>query len=178
MLLKDDEILLRAVEPEDLDHLYKWENDSRLWIHGNTLAPYSRYTLRQYIEEAQQFDIFQSGQLRLVICLPDQETVIGAVDIYEVDAHSRRAGIGIVIDEAFRQKGYAKQALNLVEQYCFQFLNLHQLYAHISVENPKSIELFNKSGYINAGILKDWIYTLNGYEDVVLMQLINSDTDE
>lgn len=174
MLLQNESIYLRAVEPEDLDILYKWENDSRLWIHGNTLSPYSKYTLRQYLEEAQQYDIFQSNQLRMVICRQEDEAIMGAIDIYDVDAHSRRAGVGVLVDEEFRNKGYGLQALNLLKQYCFDFLNLHQLYAHISVENKISLELFKKAGYRDVGILKDWIHALDGYEDVVLVQLLDN----
>lgn len=173
MLLQNENIYLRAVEPEDLDYLYKWENDSRLWIHGNTLSPYSKYTLRQYLEEAQQYDIFQSNQLRMVICEKESDTIIGAVDIYDVDAHSRRAGVGVFVDDKYRNKGYASQALSLLRQYSFDFLNLHQLYAHISVANQVSISLFERAGYIKVGILKDWIHTLGGYEDVVLLQLLD-----
>lgn len=178
MLLKNEKIYLRAVEPEDLDHLYKWENDTNLWIHGNTLAPYSRNTLRQYIEESQQYDIFQSNQLRLVICQHQGDIIIGAVDIYDVDVHSRRAGIGILVDQEFRNQGYAQQALEIVESYTFSFLNLHQLYAHISVNNKISIDLFEKAGYVKAGILKDWIHTPSGHEDVVLVQLIDNGENE
>lgn len=174
MLLQNDKILLRAIEPEDLDHLYKWENDSRLWIHGSSLAPYSRYTLQQYIEDVQQYDIFQSNQLRMIICLQDDKrTIVGAVDIYDLDAHSRRAAVGVVVDESYRQQGLGQEALSLLEEYAFRFLNLHQLYAYISVENKISIELFSKMGYQIAGTMKDWIYTMDGHEDVVLVQLMN-----
>lgn len=176
MLLRNENIFLRAVEPEDIDHLYKWENDPRLWIHGNTLSPYSKYTLRQYIEEAQQYDIFQSNQLRMVICRVEDQSVIGAIDIYDVDAHSRRAGVGVLVDDIYRGNGYALQALSLLQEYCFKFLNLHQLYAHISVENKNSLSLFEKAGYRQVGILKDWIHMLDGFEDVILLQLL--DTDE
>ncbi len=177
LLLQNENILLRAIEPEDLDQLYKWENDTRLWIHGSSLAPYSKSTLRQYIEDVQQYDIFQSHQLRLIVCLQKDQTVVGAVDIYDLDTHSRRAAVGVVIDEAFRQQGLAQQALELLEQYCFQFLNLHQLYAYISVMNKGSIDLFTKAGYQTIGVLKDWIFTLDGHEDVILVQLINNRND-
>lgn len=172
MLLRNNYMYLRAVEPEDLDYLYKWENDTNLWIHGNTLAPYSKNTLRQYIEESQQYDIFESNQLRLVMCKQEDDTIVGAVDIYDVDVHSRRAGIGLLVDEQFRQQGFAQQALELVRNYAFEFLDLHQLYAHISVNNKVSIDLFEKAGYKQVGILKDWIHTPNGYENVALVQLV------
>ena len=49
-LLRNDIIALRALEPTDLDTLYRWENDSRLWYASDTVAPYSRAALWQYLE--------------------------------------------------------------------------------------------------------------------------------
>ncbi|MDL2303569.1 GNAT family N-acetyltransferase [Dysgonomonas sp. OttesenSCG-928-D17] len=173
MLLKNTEILLRAVEPEDLDTLYKWENSTALWIHGNTLAPYSKLVLRQYINDALEMDIYQSRQLRLMVDLAGSDTTIGTVDLYDIDGHHRRAGIGILIDENYRQKGYASQALLLMQEYAFNFLYLHQLYAYISASNIKSISLFEKSDYKEVGVLKDWIQRSETFEDVRLFQLLN-----
>ncbi|MBB4035308.1 diamine N-acetyltransferase [Dysgonomonas hofstadii] len=173
MLLKNSQIALRAVEPEDLDTLYKWENSTALWIHGNTLAPYSKLVLRQYINDALEMDIYQSKQLRLMVTYTENGATIGTVDLYDIDAHHRRAGIGILIDEAYRQKGYAFQALQLMADYAFSFLYLHQIYAYISISNTKSIALFEKSGYKKIGVLKDWIQRTDKFEDVKLYQLIN-----
>lgn len=166
--------MLRAVEPEDLDILYKWENSTALWVHGNTLAPYSKLVLRQYINDALEMDIYQSKQLRLMICLSEDETTIGTIDLFDIDAHNRRAGIGILIDEAYRQKRYAMQALELMAQYAFDFLFLHQLYAYISISNVNSVSLFEKAGYKEVGILKDWVQRSDAFEDVRLLQLLNS----
>ena len=40
-------VRLRAIEPEDLDTLYKIENDRTLWGIGPTNVPYSRFALHQ-----------------------------------------------------------------------------------------------------------------------------------
>lgn len=174
MLLKNSHISLRAVEPEDLELLYGWENSTALWMHGNTLAPYSKLILRQYINDALEMDIFQSKQLRLMIDLTEENITIGTIDLYEIDAHNRRAGIGILIDEMYRKRGYASQALDLMTDYAFNFLYLHQLYAYISVSNTNSIKLFGKAGYNEVGILKDWVQRGDKFEDVQLSQLINN----
>ena len=172
-MLKDNTIYLRAVEPEDLDFLYKSENDSSLWIHGNTLSPYSRNTIKQYIEEAQQYDIFESNQLRLIICSVEDDKSLGAIDLYDIEGHHSRSGMGLFVSAEHREKGYAKKAIELIKEYCFNFLNLHQIYVHISISNETSIHLFNEAGFSKIGVLKDWIFTVGKYEDVVILQLIN-----
>lgn len=173
MLLKNNHIALRAVEPEDLEILYRWENSTVLWYHGNTLSPYSKLVLRQYINDTLEMDIYQSKQLRLMINLTEEKVTIGTIDLYDIDAHNRRAGIGILIDESFRQKGFGQEALNLMSEYAFNFLYLHQIYAYIARSNTNSIRLFEKAGYQPVGLLKEWIQRGETFEDVCLFQLLN-----
>ena len=173
MLLKNKDIVLRAVEPEDLEILYRWENSTVLWYHGNTLAPYSKLVLRQYINDSLEMDIYQSKQLRLMIDLVEEKVTIGTIDLYDIDAHNRRAGIGILIDDDYRRRGFAKQALELMSNYAFDFLYLHQIYAYIAQSNTNSISLFQKAGYQSVGILKDWLQRGEEFEDVYLSQLLN-----
>lgn len=172
-MLSNDKIKLRAVEPEDLDILYKWENTTALWMHGNTLAPYSKLVLRQYINDTLSMDIYQSRQLRLMVDNIENNATVGTIDLYDIDIHNRRAGIGIVIDDDHRRNGYAIQALNLMADYAFNFLYLHQLYAYIAIGNTKSINLFVKIGYQEAGTLKEWLQRGDTFEDVLIFQYIN-----
>jgi len=172
MLLSNEHIRLRALEPEDLELLYKWENLSHLWTQGNTLAPYSKNTLRRYINETQQTDIYESKQLRMMIVLAESNTTIGVVDLYEFDIRNSRAGVGILVDENYRNKGYAHQALDLVKEYVFNFLRLHQLFALIAVSNKPSLKLFENAGYQITGTLKDWVAQKLEFEDVHFVQLI------
>ena len=66
MYLENDTLRLRALEPEDLDILYKWENDTNLWWVGCTTEPYSRYILKEYIAYSDK-TIYEKKQLRLMI---------------------------------------------------------------------------------------------------------------
>lgn len=170
--LENDTIKLRALEPEDLEALYKWENDSSLWQEGSTLAPYSRFSLKEYISES-RLDIFHSRQLRLMIVLQATGESIGTVDLYDFDPMNMRAGIGILIDNRFRRQGFAKQTLLLMKKYAFQFLSLKQLYAFICTKNSPSIALFREVGYEDAGLLRSWIKLGEDWENVYFMQLIN-----
>jgi diamine N-acetyltransferase len=165
-LLNNDIIGLRAAESEDLDKVYEWENETSLWELGSTLSPYSRYLLKQYIADSEN-DIYNRKQLRLIIELIETKTAIGTIDLYDFDPHHHRAGVGILIEAAHQRNGFAKIALQLLMDYAFSFLNLHQLYAHIPVTNTPSRHLFEQCGFKTICILKDWLFTTNGYVDVV-----------
>jgi len=101
-ILENKRILLRALEPEDLDVLYKWENDSSIWHLSSTITPFSKYTLKKYIEQAHQ-DIFEAKQLRLIIQQKQDSSIIGAVDLFDYDPVHHRAGVGILIGNPYVQ---------------------------------------------------------------------------
>ena len=64
--MESELIRLRALEPEDVNILYKWENDTEIWKVSNTVAPFSKHMLRQFIEN-QQRDIYETRQMRQII---------------------------------------------------------------------------------------------------------------
>jgi diamine N-acetyltransferase len=171
--MKYKDIKLRALEPEDLGLLYEWENNQSYWSISNTITPFSRYNLKQYIENSHK-NIYETGQLRLMIDHIEDKKTIGTIDIFEFDPFHKRAGIGILIaDESYRKKGFAAMSLTCLINYCFEILKLHQLYCNIISNNVESLDLFMKQGFVQNGIKKDWIKTDDGYLDELMFQLIN-----
>ena len=160
---------LRALEPEDLELMYGWENDMQIWRVSGTVAPFSRHVLSRLIEE-QQFDIYATRQMRLVIEHDGQ--AVGAVDLFEFDPHNRRAGVGIIVDSQHQAQGLGYDALKALEQYARQTLHLHQLWCSVTVDNEASLKLFRKAGYIECGLRREWILTSDGALDEILMQKI------
>ena len=160
---------LRALEPEDLELMYGWENDMQIWRVSGTVAPFSRHVLSRLIEE-QQFDIYATRQMRLVIEHDGQ--AVGAGDLFEFDPHNRRAGVGIIVDSQHRAQGLGHDALKALEQYARQTLHLHQLWCSITVDNEASLKLFRKAGYVECGLRREWILTSDGALDEILMQKI------
>ncbi len=167
-------IYLRALEPEDLEFVYALENDTAIWEISQTQTPYSKFLIRQYLENAQQ-DIFEAKQLRLAICKNDSFEAIGLIDLFDFDPKNRRAGVGILIQNpANREQGFGNQALDLLIQYSFEVLQLHQLFANISADNQASIALFTTFGFQCVGIKKDWNFNQGKFSDEGLYQLICS----
>ena len=170
--LKGTKIYLRALEPEDLEFVYAVENNEAIWEVSNTQTPYSRFLIRQYLENAHQ-DIYEAKQLRLAICKNDSADAIGLIDLFDFDPKNKRAGVGIIIqNENDRHSGYGKEALGLVIGYAFNQLQLHQLFANISTENTASLSLFTTFGFERIGVKKDWNFTRNRFHDEALFQLI------
>jgi diamine N-acetyltransferase len=170
--LENENILLRALEPEDLDDLYRWENDSELWKYGLTIAPYSKFALRDYLISSIN-DLIQCKQLRLVAVDKKTNKSMGTIDLYDYDPINLRAGVGILLDLAYRNKGHGKIILELIRGYAFRILHLKQLFAYIPESNIPSFKLFAACGYEQCGLLNAWRKTADGFENVYVVQLIN-----
>lgn len=172
MFIKNTHIFLRAVEKSDLDVLYACENDMSVWKVSNTQTPFSKYVLEQYLDTAHQ-DIYTNKQLRLMICTQESGVAVGTIDLFEFEPAHARIGVGILIFETFRNKGYAYEALSCLKHYAFDTLLVNQLYCNISASNGDSIRLFEKLGFQNAGLKKSWNKTAEGrFEDELFYQLI------
>ncbi|MCQ2285521.1 MAG: GNAT family N-acetyltransferase [Bacteroidales bacterium] len=172
-MMKGKLVGLRALEPEDVQLLYQWENATEVWTISNTLKPFSKYTLKQFVE-ASVADIYESKQWRLMIDELENGETVGIVDIFEFDPLHSRAGIGILIKKESRQKGFAEDALFIVKSYLFERLNLHQIYCNVMVDNEASLALFQKVGFEIVGLKKDWIYTKEGWKDEYILQCLKN----
>ncbi len=173
MFLKSEHIYLRAVEPEDSELLYKWENDRSIWAVSNTQIPFSKFVLEEFVNYSHQ-DIYTNKQLRLIVSETASDEVIGCVDIFEFDPQHARAGIGIYIHKDFREKGLASECLQLISEYAFKTLHLKQIYSHINASNIASLNLFVKNGFEKTALKKSWHKTsINSFEDVWFLQHIN-----
>ena len=162
---------LRALEIEDIEAMYGWENDIEVWRVSGSVAPFSRNVLRRLIDE-QQFDIYATRQMRLVIECATSGEAVGAVDLFEFDPHHRRAGVGIIVAPPYRRQGYALDALLTLERYAKEVLMLHQLWCSAGADNKASLSLFAKAGYAECGRRREWILSTDGATDEVLMQKI------
>lgn len=81
MRLQGRIVALRAVEPRDVDLLYGWENDVRLWAVSGTTEPFSRAQMERFVERQMEgADLLRTGQLRLMI------------DVRQADGLSRADG--------------------------------------------------------------------------------------
>jgi len=163
-------ITLRALEPDDLDFLFSTENNETFWEISSTQTPYSKHLLQKYIENAHQ-DIYEAKQFRFVIC-NTKNTPIGIIDLFDFNPQHKRVGVGILILPKYQNKNFGAETLELLIDYVFTYLDIHQIYANITTDNIKSIHLFERFNFKKVGVKKDWIFTPTKFKDEYLYQLI------
>lgn len=170
-MLENEKLYLRKPEPEDLEFLYTIENNTEFWQVSETKCPYSKWQLKQHIEDS-IFDIYTNKELRLIIHSKEKNKSIGIIDLFDFDPCNKRVGIGIIIEKEEQNKKFASQSLLLTINYTFNTLNINQIWCLIGLNNAYSIKLFENFGFLNIGILKEWKCINNVFYDVAMYQLL------
>lgn len=169
MALSTGNIILRALEPDDVELLYHWENTPEVWRVSNNRTPLSKFALASYIKSSDK-DIWEIREMRMIIESADHKA-LGTIELFDFDPYHNRAGLGVMIyDQSERKKGLASAALELLFDYAQNELGIAQVYANVAESNLASLELFKKLGFELAGIKKKWLRIPTGWENEHLFQ--------
>jgi diamine N-acetyltransferase len=144
--IKSKDLILRTILPKDLDFLYQVENDSNYFHLSDSYGPYTVTELKTYIVQTKA-SLSMAKQYRFVICLLD-DTAIGFVDLFNYNEAKQDLGLGIIIyEKKYRKKGFAKKAIQLLKEYCFEHLAIKTIKASVLDDNKNSLLLFTQLGF-------------------------------
>ena len=153
-----------AIEPDDWEVHYRWNQDSELSRHlDHVWFPQSRAAVKKWAEEtalarSENDDVF------LVI-----ETLSGDyAGIISVHNAAQRNGTfkyGLAILPKQQRKGYATEAIRLVLRHYFNELRYQKANAFIYSFNTASIKLHEQFGFQLEGRLRRMIYTHGNWHD-------------
>lgn len=167
-ILQGQKCRLCRVTSDDAYSISVWENNPEHWLVSDTVSPYSMDEILEFISNSN--NLFVNKQTRMMIWNNVHECV-GCIDLYDFDVKNKRAGVGVLIDPGHRARGYASDALRTLTNYCFDELELHQVYAEVPSNNKSSVHLFESCGFSRTGHKVDWLRNINTYVDVFFYQL-------
>ena len=159
-------VTLRRPKLLDLDQLLLWENNLENSLYSDNPIFYTIEQIEEFLTSDQ--DIFLDRKIRFMI--DSSGSSVGCVDLFEYDMVNSRAGVGIFIDEKFRNMGIGTKALSLLKSICFKDYFISNLHSNILYNNKASIKLFERAGFTKNGIKENWIRTENSMLDVWFFQ--------
>lgn len=155
----------------------------RLLSNGVTMMIYGRYWggvkyfvsefyEKQWIENA----IKDSKNIRLAVCLKENNLHIGNVYITDINLQNR-SGISHVLigNRNYWGKGYATEAYHLLLDYAFKERNFHRIVAHVLEDNIASIKLHLKCGYKQEGILRQSVFKNGTWKNQIQFSILDKD---
>lgn len=170
-----EKIYLSPFSLDDAEIYTQWLNNmeitDNLGISDRmTTIENSRNWIKRVIDEkAYQF---------LIIDLQNDK-ILGKIELYKVDYIKRIGEIGVFIAEkSDRGRGFAKEAINLLLDFSFNYLNLNNIMLGVFEFNKIAIELYEKIGFKEIGRRRK-SYFLNGeYFDSVFMDILSDEFKE
>lgn len=155
--MKDGQrVYLRALELEDYKTSIKWRKDDQIWsMLGGAKYYVSEAYEKKWVEDA----IFSSKDLKLAICLCDDDRYIGNVYMTDIDMVNRKCISHILIGEKdCWGKGYAAEALSEAIDFMVNERGIQRIEALILEDNKQSLRLHEKCGYVLEGIKRKAVY--------------------
>ncbi|WP_249023884.1 GNAT family N-acetyltransferase [Enterococcus dispar] len=160
---------LRPIEIEDARYIYEWKNDSEIFKYlGGGYAPQSLADINNNIS----FLVKQSTSTkRFIIIHRETAEPVGLVGLYDINMVHRTCEIGIYIgNKKFQKRGAASIAVNRIENYAKQFLNLRKIILFVVSENKSAVKFWKKHNYQHVGTLTKHRYIDGKYADVELRE--------
>jgi RimJ/RimL family protein N-acetyltransferase len=171
VFLQGERLYLRPIEEEDLDRCRRWINDPRVRKFLKQSFPLDRIAERAWHERRSRAR--PPSEIILAIVLNDGDRHIGNNGIHPIDWLNRRGTSGTMIGEPeLWGKGYGYEAKELLLEYAFNTLNLHRIDSGALSTNPRSIACLKKSGYVEEGRARQWIYRDGQWVDHVLFGIL------
>jgi RimJ/RimL family protein N-acetyltransferase len=145
-------IFLSVLQREDVPVFARWFSDLELtaYLGQGGMA----YTLEQE-EEWYARVSRDAGSKTFTIMTRDDRRMIGTVSLMNIDHRRQCAELGIAIgDTSAWGKGYGSEAVRLMCDYGFTFLNLYAIYLWHSGFNRRAHQAYLKAGLREAGRLR------------------------
>jgi RimJ/RimL family protein N-acetyltransferase len=165
-------VYLRRLAEIDIDHYLKATSDYNV----RRLTGTTSFLTRPMLEKV--FDSWSkdNNRIDLIICLKENDKVIGDLAILDIEHKERKGSFRIAItDEAYTSHGYGTEALRLIIDYMFNTLNLRRIAINVYSFNERAINAYKKLGFKHEGILREDLYFDGKYHDNILMGLLKKE---
>ena len=98
-----------------------------------------------------------AGRLCWFIVEKEQDIVVGSIGFKAKPDKNGTVEIGFGIDPAFRQKGYATEAVKRFTDWALSQNDIEKVIAECALDNKPSVKVLEKAGMQKTGIERDMI---------------------
>jgi UDP-4-amino-4,6-dideoxy-N-acetyl-beta-L-altrosamine N-acetyltransferase len=173
-MLKGTKIMLRPLQAGDLEKTIMWRNDPT--IREAAMAhpfPVTRELEKTWFDQV--LNNKGNDTIYFAIATTQNDDFVGYLYLHRINWISRTCYFSIYIgEEANRGKGYGAESLQLILEYAFNVLNLRKVLLEVNASNTAAIALYEKTGFVIEGTLKEHVYYNGKYLDVNIMSFFRS----
>lgn len=172
--LATDRLRLRQLTEADTPAVFALYSDPVVMRYVNRLPMTSHAEAAAAIERATT-EFAEGRSLRLGLVLPNDDRVLGTVNLLYFDWQSRRAEVGYGLGRADWGQGFAGEAVAAILDYGFETLDLHRIEAELDPRNDRSARVLERHGFVREGLLRERCIVGDEISDSLIMGLLRSD---
>ncbi|MGN1330266.1 MAG: GNAT family N-acetyltransferase [Clostridia bacterium] len=172
--LLGDRIYLSPRSIEDVEKFTEWMND--FWVTdytGRSSVVMSLEGERKYLQEN------SNPEATFSIVTLEEDKLIGTISLEKIDHLNRTATLGIFIgDKDYLSKGYGTEAIRLILDYGFNYMNLHSIKLNLMSFNERALKCYKKCGFKENGRIRENRFINGKYYDTIAMDILENEFTE
>ena len=163
----------RGASDEEIEKFTEWMNDFQVTDYINKSEQImTAIGEKEWLEntarknENKNFNIIDLNSNKL----------IGTIGLEKFNWTSRNAVLGIFIgDKNYRNNGYGTEAIKLLLEFGFKYLNLHSIRLSLLSVNERAHKCYLKCGFKDAGKSREEIFLNGKYYDKLYMDILEGE---
>jgi diamine N-acetyltransferase len=173
--LTGSQVYLRPIEKDNLQQLYIWFNDPEIRGLTGEVLPTSQTGVEEYFARLQT----DTSRVWFSVVLQENDQLIGEAGLLRMFPAWRTTDLSIIIGEksAWR-KGYGNEAMELLLDYAFGYLNYHRVAIGVVGTNERALRFYERIGFTREGIQQDGYYYAHEFQDFLMMSLLEDEYQE
>ena len=165
----------RGVSDEEIEKFTEWMNDFQVTdFIGRSSQVVTSMAEKEWLENSSK----NTDSRNFNIIDLNNNKLIGTIGLDKFNWIERSAVLGIFIgDKEFRDNGYGTEAIKLLLEYGFKYLNLHSIRLDLISVNERAHKCYLKCGFVDTGCSREEIFLNGKYYDKLHMDILESEFD-
>ncbi len=155
MELKGTGFTLRGWRQDDAELLQKHADNPNISAFLMDRFPHP-YSIKNAVRWVNQM-LRQEPKTTFVIAIDDKLAGVIGLELRD-DVYKRAPLLGYWLAENFWGRGICTEAVKLLSGYAFDKFDIVRIQATVFGNNPRSMRVLEKAGYVKEGVLKNNIY--------------------
>jgi diamine N-acetyltransferase len=165
-------VYLRPLEKDDLAHVRRWSNDPEIRRLTGEVRPMTQAGAEAFWEKVQN----DQDRIWFAVVLKENDQLIGEAGLLRMFPAWRTTDLSIILGEkqAWGQ-GYGTEAITLLLDYAFGYLNFHRVAIGVVAFNHAALSFYKKIGFKQEGVQRDGYYHDHQYHDFIMMSILEDE---
>lgn len=158
---------------EEIQKFTEWMNDFQVTDYTGRTSQITTYAgEKEYLESSEK----NTENRTFNIVNLEDDKLVGTVGLEHINWVERSAVLGIFIgDDDFRSNGYGTEAIRLLLEYGFKYLNLHSIRLDLLSVNERAHKCYLKCGFKDSGKSREEIFLNGKYYDKLHMDILENE---